>query len=131
MHSNRIALHCIIPPHMSERSPNMETMSNGIGRYIQWGYRSGATAVPAGEKRRTIYGAKHAEHLPGALMREGDPKSKDPAVNEAYDGAGATYDFYQKVYERNSVDDRGLRAGTRRMSPLTTLRGHCIVSIQG
>jgi Zn-dependent metalloprotease len=40
---------------------------------------------------------------------EGDPKSKDKAVNEAYDGSGATYDFYLQVYNRNSIDDRGMR----------------------
>jgi Zn-dependent metalloprotease len=30
-------------------------------------------------------------------------------VNEAYDGSGKTYDFFFKVYARNSIDDRGLR----------------------
>jgi Zn-dependent metalloprotease len=30
-------------------------------------------------------------------------------VNEAYDGAGATYDLYHDVFGRNSIDDRGLR----------------------
>lgn len=33
----------------------------------------------------------------------------DPSVNEAYDGAGATYDLYRDVYARNSIDDRGMR----------------------
>ena len=61
-------------------------------------------------KHRFIYDAKHQEQLPGALVRqEGSPASKDVEVNEAYDGAGATFDFYQKVYQRNSVDDKGLR----------------------
>jgi Zn-dependent metalloprotease len=69
-----------------------------------------ALAAPAGEKRRTIYDAKHGQDLPGILVRgEGDPPAKDPAVNEAYDGAGATYDLYQKAFDRNSIDDRGLR----------------------
>jgi Zn-dependent metalloprotease len=31
------------------------------------------------------------------------------AVNEAYDGSGLVYDFFQKIYERNSIDNRGLR----------------------
>ena len=42
------------------------------------------------------------------MRSEGDPKSKDPAVNEAYNYSGATYDFYKKVFNRNSLDDRGM-----------------------
>ena len=30
-------------------------------------------------------------------------------MNEAYDGAGRTYDFYRRVYGRRSVDDHALR----------------------
>lgn len=67
-------------------------------------------AVPAGEKRRTMYDAQHSRTLPGKRIRgEGEPAVRDVAVNEAYDGAGRTYDFYKKVYGRNSLDDRGLR----------------------
>jgi len=67
-------------------------------------------AVPAGQKRRTVFDAKHSETLPGTLVRaEGDPASSDPAVNEAYDGAGATYDLYEQIYGRSSIDGRGMR----------------------
>jgi Zn-dependent metalloprotease len=38
---------------------------------------------------------------------EGDSRSTDPAINEACDYAGATYDFYKKIFDRNSLDDRG------------------------
>lgn len=63
-----------------------------------------------GRKRRTVYDARHGYDLPGRLVRsEGNPRSKDPAVNEAYDGCGATYDFFSKVFDRNSIDGRGLR----------------------
>jgi Zn-dependent metalloprotease len=66
--------------------------------------------VPAGQKRRTVYDAGHATRLPGVLVRgEGDPESADVAVNEAYDGAGTTYDLYFDVYGRNSIDGRGMR----------------------
>jgi Zn-dependent metalloprotease len=69
-----------------------------------------AFAVPAGEKRRTVFDASNSTTLPGKLIRgEGDPPAQDPAVNEAFDGAGATYALYEEVYERNSIDDRGLR----------------------
>jgi Zn-dependent metalloprotease len=66
--------------------------------------------VPAGRKRRTVYDAGHSTRLPGALVRgEGDPNSTDVAVNEAYDGAGSTYDLYFDEYGRNSIDGRGMR----------------------
>lgn len=67
-------------------------------------------STPTGEKRRDVFDARHGSTLPGKLVRaEGDGPSKDPAVNEAYDGAGATYDLYFQVYGRNSIDDRGMR----------------------
>ncbi|MGH9367310.1 MAG: M4 family metallopeptidase [Thermoanaerobaculia bacterium] len=66
--------------------------------------------VPAGLKRRTVYDAQHSTRLPGVLVRgEGDPESDDVAVNEAYDGTGATYDLYFDLYGRNSIDGRGMR----------------------
>ncbi len=67
-------------------------------------------ATPVGEKRRTVFDAKHSTKLPGTLVRsEGDPGSSDAEVNEAYDGAGATYDLYFEVYGRNSIDGQGMR----------------------
>ena len=43
------------------------------------------------------------------MRAEGDKSVADAAVNEAYDGAGATYDLYFEAYGRNSIDDRGMR----------------------
>jgi Zn-dependent metalloprotease len=61
-------------------------------------------------KNRGIYDARNGTNLPGELVRdEGDPESSDPAVNEAYDGLGATYDLYFEVFGRNSLDDHGMR----------------------
>src|SRR5205814_734124 len=46
----------------------------------------------------------------GKLLRdEGDGPSADDAVNEAYDGLGATYDLYHDVFHRSSLDDHGMR----------------------
>jgi Zn-dependent metalloprotease len=68
--------------------------------------------VPAtATSQRTVYDVEHGGRLalPGKLARaEGDPPSDDQAVNEAYDGAGATFEFFRDVYERNSIDGRGL-----------------------
>jgi Zn-dependent metalloprotease len=43
------------------------------------------------------------------VRRENDPPSSDVAVNEAFDGSGATYDLYNNIYQRNSIDGNGMR----------------------
>ena len=69
-----------------------------------------ATLVPAGARRRSVYDAGNALMLRGELRRgENDPAVKDGAVNRAFDYSGATFDFFAEVYERNSLDARGLR----------------------
>ena len=53
--------------------------------------------------------ARHGWELPGAVVRrEGDPASGDRAVDEAFDGAGATRDFYREALGRDSLDGRGM-----------------------
>ncbi len=67
-------------------------------------------AAPVSGKQRRVFTANNGSTLPGTLVRdEGGPVASDPAVNEAYDGAGSTYDLYWEVYQRNSVDGNGLR----------------------
>jgi len=68
------------------------------------------TNLSAGEKRRSIYDAQHQTTLPGKLQRdEGAPPGKDDAANQAYEHAGTTYDFFRSVFQRNSIDNKGLR----------------------
>ncbi|WP_076814891.1 M4 family metallopeptidase [Pseudofrankia asymbiotica] len=66
--------------------------------------------VPASPSaRRTIADAQSTETLPGKTVRtEGQASVSDVAVNEAYDGLGATFDFYSAVFHRDSIDDEGL-----------------------
>jgi Zn-dependent metalloprotease len=67
-------------------------------------------AAQATEKERIVYDAEHETTLPGRIARrEGDPPTGDAAVDEAYDGSGATYDLYKQEYDRNSIDNRGMR----------------------
>jgi Zn-dependent metalloprotease len=88
----------------------LEESAQFRGERVALATLASAISVPAGEKRRTVYDAHNARALPGKLVRgEGDAPVRDAAVNEAYDGAGQTYDFYQRVFGRNSIDDRGLR----------------------
>jgi Zn-dependent metalloprotease len=121
MNREILSIQCIVPPHMlqhivehgDERLRARALRTLVISAHMR-GRREilGALALgtPAGEERRTIYDAKHSQDLPGHLVRgEGDPPSNDTAVNEAYDGLGATYDLFQEVFNRNSIDDRGMR----------------------
>ncbi|WP_298750995.1 M4 family metallopeptidase [uncultured Serinicoccus sp.] len=69
-----------------------------------------ATAVPEGATpRRRVHDAGGGTALPGLLVRaEGDPQTGDPAVSEAYDGLGSTWELLARAYGRDSLDDRGL-----------------------
>jgi Zn-dependent metalloprotease len=58
---------------------------------------------------RTICDAQHRQSLPGRRIRgEGEADTPDISVNHAYDGLGATFDFYLKTLSRYSIDDAGL-----------------------
>ncbi len=120
------SLQCILPPYMLKN-----IVENGSGDVKQAavaaviasaqlrgqrqalaeaGVRAAVlAAAPVGGKQRTVYTANNSSSLPGTLVRnEGDPPSSDVGVNEAYDGAGATYDLYWEAYQRNSIDGNGL-----------------------
>jgi Zn-dependent metalloprotease len=57
---------------------------------------------------REIYDAHNTENLPGKHVRgEDDPPSGDAAADEAFDGLGATFDFYWDAFTRNSIDGSG------------------------
>lgn len=103
---------------MEERQAAMRTLATsasmrarravvqGLGLTVA---QLGNLAPPKGE-RRTVYDMEGSGgQLPGAKVRgEGDPASKDHAVNEAYDGADSTYDYYKGVHNRSSLDDHDM-----------------------
>jgi Zn-dependent metalloprotease len=72
---------------------------------------AGLVSTPSGPgaKHRTIYDAGHGTMLPGTAVRSENspPHPTDRAINEAFDYSGDTYDFYDLVFGRRSVDDRG------------------------
>ena len=74
------------------------------------GRRSAMAATGATGPSRRISDAANAEQLPGTTVREeGAPATGDAAVDEAYDGFGATWTLYDEIYGRNSIDGSGLR----------------------
>ncbi|GAB3604156.1 M4 family metallopeptidase [Microbacterium aureliae] len=65
-----------------------------------------AEALPAPD--RIISDAGHRETLPGARVRgEDEPATGDAAVDEAFDGLGATFDFLWDAFGRDSLDGAG------------------------
>jgi Zn-dependent metalloprotease len=121
MTTRTFPLHCIVPPHIlraiaergdpEQRASALRTLSVSErlrGRRETLG--GWELAAPAGGKRRSVYDAQGRYGLPGRLVRdEGGPAGRDHAVNEAYEGAGTTYDLFRDVYGRQSLDDRGMR----------------------
>ncbi|GAA5017551.1 hypothetical protein GCM10023258_03870 [Terrabacter aeriphilus] len=58
---------------------------------------------------RTIADAAGSQTKPGTTVRtEGQPPTSDDAVNEAYDGLGATWQLWSRAYARDSLDGKGM-----------------------
>lgn len=84
-------------------------LARATHQLLDLGARRAPLTLPELAKQRTIYDAGHQETLPGRAVRaEGSRAGKDVEVNEAYDGLGATFDFFAVVYDRNSIDDEGM-----------------------
>ncbi|GAB4576254.1 MAG: M4 family metallopeptidase [Anaerolineae bacterium] len=117
-------IQCIIPPHMLQ-----EIAEKGTEKQREWAietltrseqFRGQRIATPqfsamrmglleGGGLQRIVYDAQEGTSLPGvAARREGDPATGDAAVDEAYDGAGATYEYYMTIHNRDSIDGRGM-----------------------
>ncbi|HAX76502.1 MAG TPA: peptidase M4 [Cyanobacteria bacterium UBA11372] len=127
MHTCHNHLHCFLPPHVLDRL--LESDDEEIRRLALDAIKRSAAAramrltlsrmpimaaipSPAATKYRLVYDMNHInlmQLLPGKLVRsEGDSPVSDEAANEAYDYSGVTYDFYKEIFNRNSLDDRGM-----------------------
>lgn len=123
---HRHSIFCILPPHMLD-----QIAQNGTNAQREMAVRTLAASKIVREnriniakatmrarsfsaieniKQRTVYDAKFGTKLPGTVARnEGDVPVADAAVNEAYDGSGATYDLYSTAFGRNSIDNNGMK----------------------
>jgi len=120
----RRPIQCIVPPYMVEHmtrsaDPTIRERAvvdlarasavRAVRAFSQQMPTLLATASPTGRKHRLVYDARKKDVLPGKLVRaEGDPKTADPCVNEAYDYSGDTFDFFLERFARNSLDDDGM-----------------------
>src|ERR671925_1008848 len=133
MHRCRNPLFCVVPPYVLS-----QVASRGTERQRAWALRTLqadttirharsvnakargrkgavegpdalAAAAPAG-RNRIIWDAKGGWELTGLqrVRDEGDGPTGDAAVDEAYDGFGDTYDFWQAVFSRDSIDDENM-----------------------
>jgi Zn-dependent metalloprotease len=132
---HRHSIFCILPPHIlrniarngteGERQAALDTLAADSTFRTLRAIRQAApvaTASPAAatlsaavgtgmakQRQRTIFDCHNTRRLPGDPARtEGAPTAGDSAVDEAYDGLGATYDFYWETLRRNSIDDQGM-----------------------
>lgn len=67
------------------------------------------TAASPARKRRRVFDCEGTTDLSRTLaLPEGGSLPADIAVREAYEYAGYTWDFFHKVLDRNSIDNRGM-----------------------
>ncbi|MFM8704782.1 MAG: M4 family metallopeptidase [Planctomycetia bacterium] len=120
----RCPIQCIVPPYILERLTRCEdprireravvSLATGsavraVRAFAQQMPSMLATPSPTGRKHRLVYDARGRDELPGRLVRsEGKKKVADPAVNEAFDHSGDTFDFFHDLFGRNSLDDAGM-----------------------
>ena len=113
----------IVPPHMLQRlaMSGDPALAETAGRTLRLtqslvAFRaqlSTGALSPAALKRqglrRQVFDCAGTSDLPGDLVRsETDTNpNRDRAVNEAFDNAGTTWDFYNKIFGRGSVDNNG------------------------
>ncbi|WP_237388251.1 M4 family metallopeptidase [Xenorhabdus sp. Sc-CR9] len=85
--------------HLMKNYPEMDTLIPGY----QPGFDN--------HLNRTIYNAKCKDDYPGKILilSEGVATSSDTAANKAYIFLGKTYEFYKKIFGRNSIDNQGIK----------------------
>lgn len=124
MNNRHHPIACIIPPYMlreiaergtrAQKEQAFQTLQ-ATARFREQRQQADVKSRPpqaesAPELERIVYDAGCGSSLPGQpVRREGDPPSGDLAGDEAYAGAGVTYDLFREIFGRNSIDDRGLR----------------------
>src|SRR5262245_7412833 len=128
--AHRRSAFCILPPELltqlartgdaATRDAALDTLALDrqfrLTRAESVARAGGRTARPitfariGGHPQRTIYDQQHSQtQTLGKVARsEGQRQVADQAVNQAYDGLGATYVYYWTVFQRDSIDGQGL-----------------------
>ena len=130
--NNRNPLHCILPPHvlahiakngnsLGARSAAVDTLVHDAHqrsmRLLQSAVSTSATRLaqtlraginPLGPQI-TVMDGKSQEVTSGPILRTANTgPSDDQDAEQAFKGLNATWDFYNAIYERNSIDNAGM-----------------------
>ena len=127
---SRNPLHCLVPDYVlrevakrggeSERDAALGTL--GVSATLRSARtqaearraaigppRSPTAALRVPKVSRVIRDAQGGEDLEAAVVRrEGVPDTGDPAVDEAFEYFGATWEFFFEVLARDSIDGAGM-----------------------
>jgi Zn-dependent metalloprotease len=116
-------INCITPPHILKklidnsdsriRDAALRTLlstSRLRGERAVRGLLAPALATST-HGRRTVFDCANSNSVSSATVArtEDGPASADDSVNNAFDGLGSTRDFYKEVFDRDSIDGRGMR----------------------
>lgn len=116
-------INCITPPHLLKK-----LLENSDGRVRDAALRTlmttsrlrgertvmglmGSAAAASSHGRRTISDCANGTSLRVATIgrREDGRASTDDSVNRAFEGLGATRDFYKEIFDRDSLNGHGMR----------------------
>jgi Zn-dependent metalloprotease len=124
MHRPCRCFSCITPPHILKRllqSSDPDVRDAALSTLLTTAELRGERTVRASmvgslssspsDGSRTIFDARNRRILAVArrVRTETGPASSDETVNRAFDGLGATRNFYKEILQRNSIDGRGMR----------------------
>ena len=105
-HQRRVALRTLALDE-TMRSARLETGARLAAGALQRVSAVAPLREPA--KTRLVRDAAGSEDLQSPIARrEGDPPLGDLAVDEAYEYLGVTWDFYFRVFARDSIDQQGM-----------------------
>ncbi|NMH97252.1 M4 family metallopeptidase [Pseudonocardia sp. K10HN5] len=108
-------MHTIVPPYVLQRVAGSDPALASEARTALWveHHRRTLARLPRRPRSgsgltREISDAGGRETTPGRLVRgEGDAATGDAATDEAYEGLGAVYRYFQQVHGRDSLDGAG------------------------
>jgi Zn-dependent metalloprotease len=114
-------INCLTPPHLLRKlaeSDDRDIRERALNTLLTSATIRGERNVRSlfgdaspSEGRRTIYDCGEDTDLTNSTVartEDGDA-STDDSVNNAFEGLGKTRDFYKSVFNRDSIDDRGMR----------------------
>ena len=124
-----LALACILPPGLLRRvaTANPDALASALATWhidtrLRTARAASAARAPgraAGRSRSPGSAARRSARSTTSSTRSRRPPARsyapraprptgDKATDEAYDGFGATYNFYWQIFDRDSIDGQGL-----------------------